>query len=120
MSRRARHGGEGLIHHMFYRFCLRGLTLTVCALAAAGCRLPSPGGPQAAKSAAAAVQSAAKSPGDQAVQRLARAHAHFAASVIHDMNGESEAAAEDLYQAGLEDPQDEALVLEASRRLLTQ
>jgi len=55
---------------------------------------------------------------DQSAERLAKAHAHYSAGIIHEMNGEPSAAAEEYYQAALLDPDDEALILEASRRLL--
>ena len=55
---------------------------------------------------------------DALAERLAKAHAHYAAGVVHEMNGEASAAAEEYYQAALLDPDDEALIAEASRRLL--
>src|SRR5436190_22486875 len=50
--------------------------------------------------------------------KLAQAHAHFAAGVIHEMNEETEAALEEFYKAGLNDIENEQLVLEVTRRLL--
>src|SRR5215471_19231318 len=50
--------------------------------------------------------------------KLAQAHAHFAAGVIHDMNEETEAALEEFYKAALNDIENEDLVLEVTRRLL--
>ena len=55
---------------------------------------------------------------DQSVERLSKAHAHYSAGVIHEMEGQPGAAAEEYYQAALLDPDDEALVLEVSHRLL--
>jgi tetratricopeptide (TPR) repeat protein len=55
---------------------------------------------------------------DRAAQRLAKAHAHYAAGVIHEMNDEHEAALQEYQQAALEDPENETLVLEVSRRFL--
>jgi tetratricopeptide (TPR) repeat protein len=49
---------------------------------------------------------------------VVRAHARYAAAIIHDMNGETESALEDYYKAALDDPANESLVLEVSRRLL--
>jgi tetratricopeptide (TPR) repeat protein len=49
-------------------------------------------------------------------EKLAAAHAHYGAGVIHDMNGESEAALKEYREAVVNDPSDEALVLEVSRR----
>jgi tetratricopeptide (TPR) repeat protein len=59
----------------------------------------------------------ARSP-DVPPDQLAQAHAHYAAAVVHDMNDETEAALEDYYKAASDDPADEALVLEVTRRLI--
>ena len=55
---------------------------------------------------------------DSSANRIAQAHAHFAAGFIHEMNDEAEAALEEYYQSALEDPSNEELVLEVSRRFL--
>ena len=55
---------------------------------------------------------------DRSVERLAKAHAHYSAGIVHEMGGELRAAAEEYYQAALLDPDDEDLILEVSRRLL--
>ena len=55
---------------------------------------------------------------ERSSQKVAEAHAHYAAAVIHEMDGEPRAALEEYYQAALLDPDDEALILEVSRRLL--
>src|SRR5260370_640050 len=55
---------------------------------------------------------------DRSGARVAQAHAHFAAGVIHEMNDETEAALEEFYKAGLNDVDNEALVLDVTRRLL--
>ena len=55
---------------------------------------------------------------EQSAERLAKAHAHYSAAVLHDINAEPRAAAEEYYQAALLDPDDRDLILEASRRLL--
>src|SRR5580765_6658555 len=55
---------------------------------------------------------------DARVQKLAEAHAHYSAGVIHEMNEEPEAALQEYYQAALGDPSDEALTLEVARRFL--
>jgi tetratricopeptide (TPR) repeat protein len=49
---------------------------------------------------------------------LAEAHAHYAAAVIHEINEETDAALEEYAMAAIDDPEDEVLVLEVSRRLL--
>jgi tetratricopeptide (TPR) repeat protein len=51
-------------------------------------------------------------------EKLAQAHAHFAAAVVHEMNDETEAALEDYFEAASADPRDESLVLDVTRRLL--
>jgi tetratricopeptide (TPR) repeat protein len=55
---------------------------------------------------------------DHMADKASQAHAHYAAAIIHDMNDESEAALEDYFQAACDDPRDEGLVLEVSRRLI--
>lgn len=55
---------------------------------------------------------------DSSMRKLAEAHAHYSAGVIHDMNEEPEAALQEYYQAALDDPGDEALTLEVARRYL--
>src|SRR5437764_4061965 len=55
---------------------------------------------------------------DRPASKLAQAHAHYAAAVIHEMNEETEAALEEFYKAGLDDVENEDLVLEVTRRLL--
>jgi tetratricopeptide (TPR) repeat protein len=109
---------------MYYRCWLWSLSLALSWWSIVGCHSPSGQHPKSAIRAPSDTRpvvrpaAAAKADPDQ-TQRLARAHAHFAASVIHDMNGEAAEALEDLYQAAMEDPQDESLILETSRRLLT-
>jgi len=53
-----------------------------------------------------------------AVERRTEAQARFATGYLHDLNDEPEQAAEDYFNAGLADPANEPLVLEASARLL--
>jgi tetratricopeptide (TPR) repeat protein len=53
-----------------------------------------------------------------AVAARTEAHAHYVAAVLHELNDEPEKAAEEFYKAAMTDPDDEALVLEASQRLL--
>jgi len=51
-------------------------------------------------------------------ERLARAHAHYAAAIIHEMNDEREEALDDYYLAAQNDPANEPLILEVTRRFL--
>src|SRR5258708_10150467 len=49
--------------------------------------------------------------------QLAEAHAHYAAAVIHTLNGDQTAALQDYFKAAMGDPGDEALVLGVLQRL---
>jgi tetratricopeptide (TPR) repeat protein len=71
--------------------------------------------PVAQSSADAETQTGAADPTSE---KIAQAHAHYAAAIVHDMNDETEAALEDYYQAAYDDPRDESLVLEVSRRFI--
>ncbi len=62
--------------------------------------------------------SSAEPASDRAIEKAARAHAHYAAGIIHEMQEEHEAALQEFYQAAQADPDDESLVLNVSRRLL--
>ena len=53
-----------------------------------------------------------------AIEARTESHAHYAAAVLHEMNDEPEAAADEFFKAAMADPSDEGLVLEASSRLL--
>src|SRR2546423_7657174 len=55
---------------------------------------------------------------DKELERLAAAHAHYAAAVIAEMNQRSDTAIEEYYQAAIKDPDNEKLTLELSRKLL--
>jgi len=55
---------------------------------------------------------------ERAAAKAAEAHAHYAAGVIHEMNEEVPAALGEYYQAALDDPGNEPLILEVSGRLL--
>lgn len=46
------------------------------------------------------------------------AHAHYAAALIHAMDGEGGAALDEFFQAAHKDPADESLTLDVSRRLI--
>ncbi|HTL56864.1 MAG TPA: tetratricopeptide repeat protein [Candidatus Limnocylindrales bacterium] len=55
---------------------------------------------------------------DEREEKAAKAHAHYAAGIVHDMNDDTEAALRDYYAAATADPGNERLVLEVSRRFL--
>ncbi len=97
---------------MLYRHWYLGLALT--SLLSAGCSSTSPRPVQKPPGSPESPPAQSKSELD----RLAQAHAHYGAGVIHDMNGDAEAALQEFYQAALDDPDTESLVLEVSRRLL--
>ena len=84
---------------------------------AAGCK-SGPAKPSHSTTEDAAAKAAHESPSEPPTEKVAQAHAHYAAAVVHEMNDETEAAVEDFFIAASDDPADEALVLEVSRRLL--
>jgi tetratricopeptide (TPR) repeat protein len=100
---------------MLQRYWYWGLVLSLGGILAAGCG-----------SAGASRRSAAPSPplrttvstGEPTDEQFARAHAHYAAGVLHEMNDEGEAALKEYELAALGDPDNDWLVLEVSRRLL--
>jgi tetratricopeptide (TPR) repeat protein len=82
---------------------VRPLALLVGALFFGGCRsMPSHSGDTNGE--------------DAGVTKKVEAHAHYAAGVIHEMNDEGEAALQEYYQAALNDPENETLIVEVSRR----
>ena len=82
----------------------------------AGCRLVPSRQPAAEKGSAAALKRELAE--ERTLAKTASAHAHYARGVIHEMNDEPEAAIGEYYQAALEDPGNEVLILEVSRRFL--
>jgi tetratricopeptide (TPR) repeat protein len=73
---------------------------------------------RASRSGEAVLSSAPTASLDVPAEKIAQAHAHYAAAVVHDMNDETEAALEDYSKAAADDPADQDLVLEVSRRLI--
>ncbi len=55
---------------------------------------------------------------DATQEQLARAHAHYAAAIIHEMNDETDAALEEYYLAAVNDTTNERLILEVTGRFL--
>lgn len=88
----------------------------LCGFVFAGCqsRPPRMSSPTAEQVSLAS----ARGDADRPAEKVAQAHAHYSTAIIHDMNDETEAALEDYYNAASDDPQDEGLVLEVSRRLI--
>jgi len=80
-------------------------------LLADGCR----SAPKSANPGAVAAKPAMEK---ASLQKLASAHAHYAAGVVHEMNDQTELALAEFQRAAKEDPDNETLILEVSRRLV--
>ena len=104
-------------YYMLRRYWIWGAVLATSGMLVTGCG-SAPGRKLASQRDPRASSLKRERPGDPSAERLAKAHAHYAAGIVHEMNGEASAAAEEYYQAALLDPDDEALIAEASRRLL--
>ncbi len=102
---------------MLHRYWFRGLLFAMGSALLAGCSSVSspPAGEAPANPAAS---SRAKLVSDRATEKLAEAHAHYAMGVIHEVNGEPEAALAEYRLAALDDPDNEALILEVTSRYL--
>jgi tetratricopeptide (TPR) repeat protein len=93
-----------------------GAVLAVAGVLLAGCgKLPARKAPPPA---ASAPQTGGEPSAETAEDKLAKAHAHYAAGVVHEVDEDLDAALEEYKLAALEDPDDESLVLEVSRRLM--
>ena len=102
---------------MLRRYWILGAAVATSILLVAGCG-SAPGrkhAPQEEKVPAALKR---EREDERSVQRLAEAHAHYAAGVIQEMNNDPKAALEEYWQAAQMDPDDESLILEVSRRLM--
>src|SRR4051794_40465071 len=99
---------------MLSRFWYRAALMAAASLMVAGCRSVPPHDGTSAKPALSNSERAK----DETAQQLAKAHAHFGAGVVHEMNGEMDAALEEYYQAAINDPTNEIVVLDVSRRLI--
>ena len=102
---------------MLRRYWILGAAVATSVLLVAGCG-SAPGrkrAPQGEKVPAALKR---EREDERSVQRLAEAHAHYAAGVIQEMNNDPKAALEEYWQAAQMDPDDESLILEVSRRLM--
>jgi len=99
-------------------FALAGLALS--ALLVGGCRTaPATGAGRGATSSGPADEShKGKRAEESNLDHRAKAHAHYAAGVIHDLNDERELALAEFYKAAKESPDDEELTMEVSRRLI--
>ncbi len=93
-----------------------GIVWTLCAVLVAGCRGVPPATLWAQKGDDADIRR--QTPGDASLEKLAEAHAHYAAGVIAEVSEQPDAALKEYSQAALKDPENEPLVLEVSRRFL--
>src|SRR5258706_8052270 len=100
---------------MLRRYWYAGLGLAGSFLVS-GCHHPGAANPPKPAAESAAVADAPKVRKTSEPDRLAEAHAHYSAAVIHDMNEEPEAALEEYYKAAKGDPENETLTLEVARR----
>jgi len=94
--------------------------LSLALVVFAGCATPPSGKKSAAKQTTATGISAAEVAdySEAAVADRTDAHAHYAAAILYELNDEPANAADEFLKAALANPSDEALVLEASQRLL--
>ena len=85
----------------------------------AGCKSPTPTAAGRSQSTSSSASTRAK-PKARAADpaRVASAHAHYAAGIIAEMNGDAATACDEFQRAVTEDPDDEALLLDVTRRLL--
>jgi tetratricopeptide (TPR) repeat protein len=102
---------------MLHRYCFLTGALALSSVLVAGCKSQPPK-PASKPQPVAVVTPHASSTDNSSEQKIAQAHAHYASGIVHDMNDETEAALEDYFTAALDDPDNEDLVLEVSRRLL--
>ena len=83
-----------------------------------GCRTTPKHPPPATSGAPTKKAPAKRAQGKPSPPKLASAHAHYAAGVVHELNGETELALQEFQRAALDDPDNETLMLEVSRRML--
>src|SRR5258708_874746 len=89
--------------------------LAASLLGAVGCHSTQPKSTSEHKGGDTVTEADSK-PGGPTNGQAAKAHAHYAAGVIHDINEENDAALREYYEAALADPGNDSLVLEVSRR----
>jgi tetratricopeptide (TPR) repeat protein len=92
--------------------------LVLAALLAGGCSSSQTKAPATPLKQSGSSKPKAHSPAEPTTDQLAKAHAHYAAGIICDMQDDSEGALREYSDAARLDPDNEALVLEVSRRLL--
>jgi tetratricopeptide (TPR) repeat protein len=94
------------------------VSLLTCCIALAACRSSSPSTPSAPprKPAKAAEKKVPDSEPDR--DKLAAAHTHYTAGVLHEINHESDAALKEYYQAAMLDASDEDMILKVSAKFI--
>jgi tetratricopeptide (TPR) repeat protein len=102
---------------MSRRYVFWGSVLAASSALVAGCGALS-SRDEAPKSQVASARRDGASNSDSDAKRLAEAHAHYGAGVIHEMEDDSDAALQEYYQAALKDPENESLTLDISHRFL--
>lgn len=88
------------------------LTLLLTGCHSLSKRAPQPG------DQSARVRAWSEAEDEASLEQAAQAHAHYGAAVIHELNGEREAALREFEAAVENDPDNESLILEISERLL--
>lgn len=101
-------------------FYLSFAAVAMSALLLAGCRTtPATGAKRDPQTAAeAVVPRQGGRAAEDSLARRAKAHAHYAAGVVHDLNDERDLALEEFFKAAQANPADEGLTVEISRRLV--
>ena len=94
------------------RFCLSAAILAVVCFAGAGCGIVGP------KTHSTCLKNS-HAGGEPAgvLEKRAKAHAHYAAGILHELNEEIDLALEQFYKAAMGDLENETLVVNVSRRL---
>ncbi len=93
-------------------------TLFAAALIMSGCRSTSSTRDQSAERNSPQNDSRRDDGDEQALQRRARAMAHYGAGVVHEFSEQTREALNEFYLAAKEDPDNEDLLLDVSNRLI--
>lgn len=97
----------------------RGAALALAGALLVGCKAPAHKAPPSQSAfATLPVDTSADPSTDSPEERLSKAHAHYAAGVVHEVDDDLDAALREYELAALADPDDEGLALEVSRRLM--
>jgi tetratricopeptide (TPR) repeat protein len=117
----------GLYYGMLFRSGSKLLAVIASGVLMTGCRVPSSDDNRSADStsdkpatvvAPTKVRAMHSTPIGGTTPNSVEAHAHYAQAVVQELNGETELALESFLSAARNDPDNEQLILEVSRRLL--